>query len=430
MIIEMLHSRQIFSRLTMDFIEDLKTLGYFCQSTNEKQIKKLISGKNKICAYIGFDCTAKSLHIGSMMQIMILRLLQKKGHKPIVLLGGTTTKVGDPTGKDSMRKMLSDDEIAKNKAGIKKTLEKFIKFGRGDSDAMILDNSKWLENFNYIDFLQKFGRHISVNKMLSMEAAKQRLDRQSHLSFLEFNYMLFQAIDFFHLYKEHNCILQIGGSDQWGNIIMGVELVHKLLGKEAFGVTTHLVTNSSGQKMGKTEKGAVWLDGEMLSPYDFFQFWRNIDDPDVVKFGRYFGEFSEEEYNKFQKLINDNINQAKKDLAYRITELVHGKVLALEAVKTAEAIFEQGITNSTMPQIEINKNLREEGIEAFKLFTLSGISESNKKSKDLIRAKGAKLNGKLVEDENMLIDSSCLNINNSLTIAAGKKKHLMIKFTL
>lgn len=411
----------------MYFIEKFKKNGYFYQCTNETRLTDLSSGTNKICAYIGFDCTAKSLHVGSMLQIMILRLLQQYGHKPIILLGGATTKIGDPTGKDTMRKMLSDSEIQENKSGIKKVLEKFIKFGSESSDAIILDNSDWLEKFNYIEFLRNFGAHISVNKMLTMESSKQRLERQEHLSFLEFNYMLFQAIDFYHLNKEFNCILQIGGSDQWGNIVMGVDLIHKLTGKEAFGLTTPLVTTSSGKKMGKTERGAIWLDENMLSSYEYFQFWRNIDDNDLLKFAKYFGEYEDIEYKEFELEVKNNINAAKKLFALRITSKTHGKASAENALKSAEALFEEDNIIDILPTYNLNNEEFGQEILAYKLFALCNLVDSNKKGRELIKGGGAQINGDKIIEENFLITNKDFQQNGYIKLSAGKKNHIIVK---
>jgi tyrosyl-tRNA synthetase len=411
----------------MNFIEDFKKNGYFYQCTNEEKLKTISSDGNKICAYIGFDCTAKSLHVGSLLQIMILRLLQRHGHKPIVLIGGTTTKIGDPTGKDSMRKILSDEQIEENKAGIKKVLEKFLKFGPDSSDALMLDNSEWLEKFNYIEFLRNFGGHISVNKMLSMESAKQRLERQEHLSFLEFNYMLFQAIDFYHLYQKFNCVLQIGGSDQWGNIVMGVDLTHKILGKEIIGLTTPLVTTSSGKKMGKTEKGAIWLEEDMLSSYEYFQFWRNIDDNDLLKFAQYFGEYSDKEYKEFEIEVGKNINEAKKIFATHMTVKTHGNIAAQNALVTANALFEENTVTDNMPTYYLNKSDLDDGILAYKLLSLCQIVDSNKKGKDLIKGGGAQINGEKILDENLIIKLIDFKEKDYIKLTAGRKKHIIIK---
>ncbi len=415
----------------MNFIEKFKESGYLYQCTNEKKLSELTSGSNKICAYIGFDCTAKSLHVGSMMQIMILRMLQKFGHKPIILLGGATTKIGDPTGKDSMRKILTESEIIENKNGIKKVLQKFIHFGNNPSDAIMLDNSDWLENFNYIEFLRDIGAHISVNKMLTMESAKQRLEGQQHLSFLEFNYMLFQAIDFHHLYKEFNCILQIGGSDQWGNIVMGIDLIHKLMGKEAFGLTTPLVITSCGKKMGKTEGGAVWLDEEMFSPYQYFQFWRNINDNDLLKFVQYFAEYNEAELDSFKAKIDRDINGAKKEFALHMTKKTHGQNSANESLKASDALFgNDNISSELIPSYELKRNELLKGILIHKLVALCGLTDSNKKAKELIRGGGLQMNERKILDENLIIVEEDFKDKGYLKLTAGRKNHIMVKLII
>lgn len=410
----------------MDFITDFIKRGYHYQCTDLEGLRK-ITNERKIAAYIGFDCTAKSLHVGNLMQIMILRLMQQYGHKPIVIIGGATTKLGDPTGKDEMRKILSEEELAANKAGIKQSLSKFIKFGDGPSDAIMLDNSTWLDNIGYMEFLRDFGRLISVNRMLTMDSAKARLERSQSLSFLEFNYMLLQAYDFCYLNKHHDCLLQIGGSDQWGNIIMGVELAHKMNAKEVMGLTTPLLTTSSGVKMGKSINGAVWVNEEMLPPYDYFQFWRNIEDLDVVRFALLYSEWSDEEMESFEKLSLENINDAKKDLAYRLTTLCHGKEAAENAMETARRVFEEGGIGADLPVHVVGEDDLQTGITACELIFTSGLSESKSEARKLIRGGGARLNDNKIEDENMLITSAHLINDGAIKLSAGKKKHILVR---
>ena len=410
----------------MDFITDFIKRGYHYQCTDLEGLRK-ITNERKIAAYIGFDCTAKSLHVGNLMQIMILRLMQQYGHKPIVIIGGATTKLGDPTGKDEMRKILSEEELAANKAGIKQSLSKFIKFGDGPSDAIMLDNSTWLDNIGYMEFLRDFGRLISVNRMLTMDSAKARLERSQSLSFLEFNYMLLQAYDFCYLNKHHDCLLQIGGSDQWGNIIMGVELAHKMNAKEVMGLTTPLLTTSSGVKMGKSVNGAVWVNEEMLPPYDYFQFWRNIEDPDVVRFALLYSEWSAEEMEAFESLSLQNINQAKKDLAYRLTTLCHGSEAAENAMETARRVFEEGGIGAELPVHLVKEDDLNQGITACELIFTSGLSESKSEARKLIRGGGARLNDNKIEDENMLITSAHLINDGAIKLSAGKKKHILVR---
>lgn len=409
----------------MTFIEELKKRGYFYQCTNIKALTKEISSR-KITAYIGFDCTAKSLHVGSLMQIMILRLLQQHGHKPVILIGGTTTKIGDPTGKEEARKYLSNETIAQNIAGIKKSLSKFISFGNKPSDAILLNNSDWLDKISYIDFLRDYGRIFSINKMLTMDSVRLRLEREQFLTFLEFNYMLLQAYDFYYLNKEFNCTLQLGGSDQWGNIITGVDLVSKVSGEEVFGLTTPLLTNASGTKMGKSVSGAIWLNEEQLSPYDYYQFWRNIDDANIIKFAKLYCEFNDKELQEFKKIVKENINEAKKKLAYRVTELCHGRDNADLAFQTAVKIFEEGIIDYNLPTIEVKYSRLHEGINCYDLLFESGLTSSKSESRRLIRGKGAKINDNTILDENLLVDPSFVK-SGVIKLSAGKKKHALIK---
>jgi tyrosyl-tRNA synthetase len=406
----------------MSFIDEFTARGYFYQATNLEALKEL-TGKQKIAAYIGFDCTAKSLHVGNMMQIMILRLLQKHGHKPIVLVGGATTKIGDPTGKDEMRKILSEEDLQSNINGIVKSLSKFIKFGTGPSDAILLNNNDWLSKIGYIEFLQDCGRHISINKMLTMDSVKTRLERQQPLTFLEFNYMLMQGYDFCHLNKHHNCVLQMGGSDQWGNIISGVDLCHKAFGKEVYGMTTPLLTTSSGVKMGKSIGGAVWINEDMLPPYDYFQYWRNTEDADVVRFAKLYSEWDSDEITEFTKLSESNINEAKKQLAHRLTVLCHGQDAADSAMETAKLIFEQGGVGGDIPIYNADLS---EPIPAYELFFNAGLAESKSEARKLIRGGGARINDVKIEDENMLVNSSDI-INHGIKLSAGKKKHILVK---
>jgi tyrosyl-tRNA synthetase len=406
----------------MSFIDEFTARGYFYQATNLEALKEL-TGKQKIAAYIGFDCTAKSLHVGNMMQIMILRLLQKHGHKPIVLVGGATTKIGDPTGKDEMRKILSEEDLQSNINGIVKSLSKFIKFGTGPSDAILLNNNDWLSKIGYIEFLQDCGRHISINKMLTMDSVKTRLERQQPLTFLEFNYMLMQGYDFCHLNKHHNCVLQMGGSDQWGNIISGVDLCHKAFGKEVYGMTTPLLTTSSGVKMGKSIGGAVWINEDMLPPYDYFQYWRNTEDADVVRFAKLYSEWDSDEITEFTKLSESNINEAKKQLAHRLTVLCHGQDAADSAMETAKLIFEQGGVGGDIPIYNADLS---EPIPAYELFFNAGLAESKSEARKLIRGGGARVNDVKIEDENMLVNSSDI-INDGIKLSAGKKKHILVK---
>ncbi len=408
----------------MDFIKQFQERGYFYQCTNLDTLTQL-TNSSKIAAYVGFDCTARSLHVGNLMQIMILRLLQQHGHKPIIIVGGATSKVGDPSGKDETRKMLSDEDLQENIEGIKKSLAKFIKFGSGESDAILVNNSDWLESIKYIDFLRDYGRLISVNRMLTMDSVKLRLERQQPLTFLEFNYMLLQAYDFYHLKKQYNCVLQFGGSDQWGNIITGIELIRKLTGDEVYGITTPLLTTSSGAKMGKSASGAIWINEDMLSPYDYFQYWRNCEDLDVVKFAKLYAEFDDKQMADLETNAKSEINTAKKVLAYRLTELCHGKESAEAALETATKVFEQGGMDDNLPTISLDKTLMTKGIPAFELFFLAGLAESKSDSRRLIRGGGAKINDEKVTDENAVITYQPSENNGIIKLSSGKKKHLL-----
>ncbi|PCJ25052.1 MAG: tyrosine--tRNA ligase [Rickettsiales bacterium] len=409
----------------MNFLDEFKKRGYFYQCTNEEKLKKKTENQ-KITAYIGFDCTAKSLHVGNLMQIMILRLLQQHGHKPIVLIGGATTKIGDPTGKEEARKYLSDEDINANIAGIKKSLSKFIRFGTGESDAIILNNSQWLESLGYIEFLRDMGKMFSVNRMLTMDSVRLRLEREQSLTFLEFNYMLLQAYDFYHLNKEYNCDLQLGGSDQWGNIVTGVDLVRKVSSNESFGLTTPLLTTASGVKMGKSIGGAVWINEEQLSPYDYYQYWRNTEDADVVKFSKLYCEFSDAEADEFENLAKDNINEAKKRLAYVVTALCHGEDKADSAMETAIRVFENGTVGDDLPTITIDEARLASGVACYDLFLEVGLTKSKGESRRLIRGKGAKINGEPVLDEDFVVDMSSMQ-EGVIKLSAGKKKHAIVK---
>ena len=411
----------------MSFIEDFKQRGYFYQCTNEEQLSSAMA-KGPIAAYIGFDCTAKSLHVGNLMQVMILRLLQNHGHKPIILIGGGTTKVGDPSGKEELRQYLTDDQIEENISGIRGSLEKFIKFGDGPSDAIMLNNDEWLGSLGYIDFLRQYGRHFSVNRMLTMDSVRMRLEREQSLTFLEFNYMLLQAYDFLHLHQHHNCSLQLGGSDQWGNIVTGVDLTRKITSSEVFGLTTPLLTTSSGAKMGKSVSGAIWLNEDMLLPYDYFQYWRNCEDADVVRFAKLYTECSAEEIDEFTNLAESNINEAKKWLAFKLTEICHGKGRAEEALKSATEVFEKGGIDKNLPTVSILLEELEKGIEATELFVKAGLAKSKGEAKRLIRGRGARVNDLQVEDENLIIDVSYIIEDNYIKLSSGKKKHILISF--
>lgn len=410
------------------FIKNFDSKGFLYQCTDLEKLTELMKN-SRISAYIGFDCTAQSLHVGSLMQIMILRLLQQYGHKPIVLLGGATSKIGDHTGKDETRKSLTTEEITQNAEGIKKSLSKFIKFGTGENDAILVDNSNWLESLNYLDFLRNFGSFFSVNRMLSMDSVKLRLEREQHMSFLEFNYMLLQAYDFYHLNKLYGCSLQIGGSDQWGNIVMGVDFTRKLTGNEVFGMTTPLLTTASGNKMGKSVGGAVWLNEDMLSPYDYYQYWRNCEDQDVVKFAKLYSELGEDTMQEFILLSASDINSAKKQLAFNLTKLCHGKEAAMTALETATKLFEQGEIDCNLPTIYLEQGSLALGIPAYELLYEAGLAKSKSEGRRLIRGAGAKINNQLIQDENTVIDLTFVQDNQVIKISVGKKKYVLIRLT-
>lgn len=407
-------------------LQSFQERGYIYQCTDLEALDKLATTE-VVPAYIGFDCTAKSLHVGSLVQIMMLRTLQKCGHKPIVIMGGATTKIGDPTGKDESRQMLSDQTIEENKESLKQIFAKFIKFGNGPTDAIMVDNSEWFADMGYIDFLRRVGKLITVNRMLSFESVKIRLEREDPLTFLEFNYMLLQSYDFAELNKRYKCRLQMGGSDQWGNIVGGVEMGRKLGCDELFGLTSPLVTTKSGAKMGKTASGAVWLNGDMCSPYDYWQFWRNTEDGDVERFLKLFTDLPLSEIEMLSKLEGQAINEAKIVLANVATTMCHGRVAADEAHKTAIETFERGSAGADLPVYEVSTAELAEGIPAFKLFSMCGLCESGSAARRLIAGKGAKLNNETVPNEMHLITQSDITSEGYIKLSAGQKKHMLVK---
>jgi tyrosyl-tRNA synthetase len=407
------------------FLDEIQSRGYFSQCTNLEELKK-ISNQKSISAYIGFDCTANSLHIGSLMQIMILRILQKHGHRPIILMGGGTTLIGDPSGKDSTRKILDKKNIEKNIKGIKKVFKKLLNFNNKKTKPVFVNNFSWLGKLNYIEFLRDIGSHFTINKMLSFESVKLRLEREQSLSYMEFNYMILQAYDFYQLFKKENCLLQIGGSDQWGNIVNGVELIRRILKKESFGLTTPLVTTSSGTKMGKTEKGAIWLDENLLSSYDYWQFWRNTDDNDVIKFINYFTDLDIEEIN-YKKNNEKNINNLKILLANEATKLLHGIKAAKESEKTAEETFKRGGVGTKLPEIKIEKKILEKGISFLDILSTNNIISSKSEARRSIKNNGLKINDELIKDDKKIVNLNDFKNNNFIKISFGKKKHYLLK---
>ena len=407
------------------FLIEMHERGYVNQCTDLEKLDSIIS-KKSISAYIGFDCTASSLHVGSLLQIMILRLLQKHGHRPIVLLGGGTTLIGDPSGKDATRKILNEKEINKNIKGIKKVFEKLLDFKNKKTKPIFVDNFSWLGKLNYIDFLRKVGTQFTLNKMLTYDSVKLRLEREQSLSYMEFNYMILQAYDFFKLYEKQKCILQLGGSDQWGNIINGVELIRRILKKDAYGLTSPLITLSSGTKMGKTEKGAVWLNDKMFSYYDYWQFWRNTDDKDVVRFLNFFTDIGSKEIDELIK--TEEINKLKIKLANETTRILHGNSKSIQAEKTAKDTFELGKINTNLPTTNISKDKVINGIKLLELLVDNKIMNSKSEVRRAILNNGIKVNGILVKNENKIINLPDFH-EESMKISYGKKKHYLFKIT-
>ncbi|WP_265032268.1 tyrosine--tRNA ligase [Wolbachia endosymbiont (group B) of Apotomis turbidana] len=408
-----------------EFLNFIQERGYLYQCTNIDRLEQLLSQDNYIIAYIGFDCTAPSLHIGNLIQIMMLRHLQKFGYKPIILLGGGTTKIGDPSGKDKARSVLPIEDINQNILGIKKTLEKMISFDYGKTGAIIVNNADWLDNIKYIDFLRDIGTHFSVNRMLGFDSVKIRLDREQNLSFLEFNYMLLQAYDFVELNKKYGCRLQIGGSDQWGNIVNGIELGKKLNLPELFGLTTPLLLNVQGKKMGKTESGAVWLDGSMLKPYDYWQYFRNVDDQDVGRFLRLFTDLPTDKIKKLESLKDQEINEAKKVLATEVTRICHGDKEAETARLTAISAFENE-DSSLLSGYTITREQVANGILLIDLLHDTGFEPSKGAAKRLIQGNGCKVNDNTINDVNYIINSESFKDQSFIKLSAGKKRHIKI----
>ena len=406
------------------FLSEMSSRGFLNQCTDLNKLRES-SEKKSIRAYIGFDCTASSLHVGSLLQIMILRLLQKYGHQPIVLLGGGTTLIGDPSGKDSTRIILEQKKIKKNIKGIKKIFIKLLDSQNKKTKPLFVDNYKWLGKLKYINFLRDIGKHFTLNKMLTLDSVKLRLDREQSLSYMEFNYMILQAYDFYQLFKKHNCILQMGGSDQWGNIINGVELIRRITHKESFGLTTPLITLSSGAKMGKTEKGAIWLEKKLFSAYDYWQFWRNTSDEDVKKFLMYFTEL---EIDKITKKIENekNINKLKILLANEATKLVHGEKAAKESEETARETFVGGGLGKSIPEKKISKKVILQGINIIELIFQNGLASSKSEARRLIKNNGIRVNDKTISDEKKIISFDEVSKDSFIKLSIGKKNHLKI----
>ncbi len=403
-----------------NFLKEFKDRGYYYQCTNELELSALLN-KESIHAYIGFDSTAPSLHVGSLLQIMCLRLLQKHGHRPIVLMGGGTTRIGDPSGKEETRKILSEKQIESNINNIKKVFKIFLKTNNEKLKPIFVNNYKWLSKLNYINFLRDIGKHFTINKMLTFDSVKLRLEREQSLSYMEFNYMILQAYDFYELNKSNKCKLQIGGSDQWGNIVNGVELIKREAGNHVFGLTTPLITLASGTKMGKTEKGAIWLNKDLLSPYDYWQFWRNTDDRDVLKFLKMFTDLTLEEINQVK---DKNINELKILLANKTTEMLHGKKEAEKSDKLAKNIFKENSSGESLPGIKVNNDILSKNI----VEVISHVNKDVSKSeiRRLIKSKAVKIDNQSIKDEKYIINQSLFSERGFIKLSIGKKKHFKI----
>ena len=406
-----------------DFLKIMIERGFVAECTDYEGLDNSILNGN-IAAYIGFDATAQSLHVGSLIQIMMLRWLQKTGGQPITLMGGGTTKVGDPSFRADERPLLSEAQIEGNISGIKKVFSAYLDYGEKPNDALMINNDEWLSNLNYLEFLRDIGRHFSVNRMLSFESVKSRLDREQSLSFLEFNYMILQAYDFYELNKRYNCKLQMGGSDQLGNIINGMELTRRISDERVFGLTSPLLTTSDGKKMGKSQDGAIWLNANMLSPYEFWQFWRNTTDADVARFLKLYTELPLDECSRLEKLEGSEVNDAKIILANEVTALLHGRDAALTAAQTSSEVFEKGGIGEDLPTITFRENEISDGVPIVQAFVKAGLAKSGKEAKRLIAENGARLDDKLVTNTNLVLTAKMLT--KPVKLSAGKKRHALV----
>jgi len=409
-----------------EFVQTLVERGFLHQCTNLETLDAR-AADGTITAYVGYDATADSLHIGNLVSIMMLHWLQKTGHRPIVLMGGGTTKIGDPSGKDETRQVLTEEKIGQNIESIRKTFDSFLEFGNGDQDAIMVNNADWLDELAYIPLLRDIGRHFTINRMLTFDSVKLRLEREQPLTFLEFNYMILQAYDFMELSKRHDCILQMGGSDQWGNIVNGIDLGRRVAERELFGLTTPLITSASGAKMGKTADGAVWLRPERFSPFDYWQFWRNTEDADVGRFLKLFTDLPLDEIACLETLQGSEINEAKKILASAATALLHGAPAAQEAAATAEQTFEAGVTADGLPTIEVPKAELNSGIALFALLSRAGLAGSNSEGRRLIKGGGARVNDVSISEETLEIGLDAVNSDGVIKLSAGKKRHALIR---
>ena len=412
--------------LKSEFLNTLETRGYIRQCTDLAGLDEL-AAQETVTAYIGFDCTAPSLHVGNLLGIMMLRHLQRSGHQPIVLIGGGTTKIGDPSGRDESRRLLTQEQIGANKTGIRQVFDKFLHFGSGPQDALMVDNDDWLSQLNYIDFLREYGPHFTINRMLSFDSVKLRLEREQPLTFLEFNYMLFQAYDFVELYRRYGCRLQMGGSDQWGNIVNGVELGRRAQNVELFGLTTALLTTASGAKMGKTAQGAVWLNPDLLSPYEYWQYWRNSEDADVGRFLKLFTELPLNEVARLEALEGAEINEAKMVLATEATAMAHGREAAEAAAETARRTFGEGEAAAGLPTVDVPAAELKDGIGVLSAMVRAGLAASNGEARRQVKGAGARVNDALVSDDRAKLTEADVNADGVIKLSLGKKRHVLIK---
>ena len=408
-----------------DILSVLAERGFIAQCTDDAALDAA-AREGVITGYIGYDCTAPSLHVGNLISILMLRRLQQAGHRPIVVIGGGTTKVGDPSGKDESRQLLTQAQIDENKTTIRATFERFLTFGDGPTDAILVDNDDWLSTLNYIDFLRDYGRHFSINRMLGFDSVKLRLEREQPLSFLEFNYMILQAYDFLELNRRYGCTLQMGGSDQWGNIVNGIELARRTDGAALFGLTTNLLTTASGAKMGKTAQGAVWLNEDRLSVYDYWQFWRNTEDADIGRFLRLFTELPLDEIAKLEALEGADLNEAKKILATEATAMCHGRAAAEKAEATARETFEQGGTSADLPSVELAADRLSDGLGLLEAFVVAGLAASNSEARRLVQGGGAKVNDAAQNDIAASLTDGDI-IEGTIKLSSGKKRHVLLK---
>ena len=409
-----------------EFINVMMSRGFLADCTDYQGLDEALS-KGVVPAYIGFDATAKSLHVGSLIQIMMLRWLQKTGHKPITLMGGGTTKVGDPSFRADERPLLGPEQIDANIAGIKQVFAAYLTYDDSDNGAMMINNAEWLDGLNYLDFLRDIGRHFSINRMLSFESVKSRLDREQSLSFLEFNYMILQAYDFLELNRRYGCLLQMGGSDQWGNIVNGIDLTRRVLDQEIYGLTSPLLTTSDGKKMGKSQAGAVWLNADMCSPYEFWQFWRNTTDADTGRFLKLYTELPIDECDRLGALEGSEINAAKMILANEVTTLLHGAEAAQAAEATSREVFEKGGVGDDLPTLTLSVDEVGDGISIVQLIVKSGLAKSGKEAKRLIAENGAKLNDEALTNAGLIIDANALT--QPIKLSAGKKRHALVQLS-